>query len=75
MKVKFWGVRGSIPVSSSRNSKYGGNTSCVEVTCDDKTIILDCGTGVRALGLDILERDTVKQNSKNALYVFFSHVH
>jgi len=75
MKVKFWGVRGSIPVSSSRNSKYGGNTSCVEVTCDDKTIILDCGTGARALGLDILERDIVKHNNKNTLYMFFSHFH
>jgi phosphoribosyl 1,2-cyclic phosphodiesterase len=75
MKVKFWGVRGSIPVSSPENSKYGGNTSCVEVNCDDKTIILDCGTGIMALGLDIEGRDFVKENRKKNLYVFFSHVH
>ena len=75
MKVKFWGVRGSIPVSSPKNSKYGGNTSCVEVNCAGKTIILDCGTGIRELGLDIAERDIVKQKEKKTLYIFFSHVH
>ncbi len=75
MRVKFWGVRGSIPVSSPKNSKYGGNTSCVEVNCDGKTIILDSGTGIRALGLNIIERDIVKQKGKKELYIFFSHLH
>ena len=50
MKVKFWGVRGSIPVPGPKTLKYGGNTSCVELNCDEKTIIFDCGTGIRALG-------------------------
>ncbi len=75
MRVKFWGVRGSIPVSSPKNSKYGGNTSCVELNCDEKTIILDSGTGIRALGLDLEERDFVKENGKKDLYIFFSHFH
>ena len=75
MKVKFWGVRGSIPVPGPKTSKYGGNTSCVELNCDEKTIIFDCGSGVRALGLDIVERDFVEENGKKELYVFFSHVH
>ena len=75
MKVKFWGVRGSIPVPGAKTLKYGGNTSCVELHCDEKTIILDCGSGIRALGLDIEERGFVKESGKKELYIFFSHVH
>ena len=72
MKVKFWGVRGSIPVSDPKTSKYGGNTSCVELNCDEKTIILDCETGIRALGLDIEERNFVEENRERELYIFLA---
>ncbi len=75
MKVRFWGVRGSIPISSPKNSKYGGNTSCVEVNCDDKKIILDCGTGIMPLGHDIMAGNIVKENNMKRLYILFSHVH
>ncbi|MGE5313415.1 MAG: MBL fold metallo-hydrolase [Acidobacteriota bacterium] len=51
MNLTFWGVRGSIPTSGPSFVRYGGNTPCVEVTTDDGTIlILDAGTGIRALG-------------------------
>ena len=44
MKVRFWGVRGSVPVPNQKMLGYGGNTSCVEVTLADGTeIILDAG--------------------------------
>ena len=43
MKVKFWGVRGSIPVTGLKTVKCGGNTSCVELNCDGKIIILEAG--------------------------------
>jgi phosphoribosyl 1,2-cyclic phosphodiesterase len=50
MRVKFWGVRGSVPVPDRGMMRYGGNTSCVEVTLADGTeIILDAGTGIRGL--------------------------
>ena len=50
MKVRFWGVRGSVPVPNSNMLGHGGNTSCVEVTLEDGTeIILDAGTGIREL--------------------------
>jgi phosphoribosyl 1,2-cyclic phosphodiesterase len=50
MQVRFWGVRGSVAVPNSRMLRYGGNTSCVEVTLDDGTqVILDAGTGIREL--------------------------
>ncbi|MHC4453820.1 MAG: MBL fold metallo-hydrolase, partial [Planctomycetota bacterium] len=75
MKVKFWGVHGSIPVPGPQTLKYGGNTSCVELNSKGKTIIFDSGTGIRALGLDILNREGVKGNRNNKLSIFFSHVH
>ena len=75
MKVKFWGVRGSIPIFGPNNSKYGGNTSCIEVNCGDKTIILDAGTGIMPLGIDIMAGDCFRENNKKQLYIFFSHVH
>jgi diguanylate cyclase (GGDEF)-like protein len=56
LKVKFWGTRGSVPTPGPQTARYGGNTSCVEVRAQDGTIIvLDCGTGARLLGLDLLK--------------------
>lgn len=55
-KVKFWGVRGSIACPSPDHVIYGGNTSCVEISVADNVIILDAGTGIRALGQDLRKR-------------------
>src|SRR5688572_23005701 len=55
MFVRFWGTRGSIPAPGAHTAIYGGNTSCVEVRTHDGTlIILDCGSGIRELGLHLL---------------------
>lgn len=52
MRVKIWGARGSIPAPGPETMRYGGNTSCVELTLSDgSTLILDAGTGIRNLGL------------------------
>ncbi len=56
MKVKVWGVRGSVPAPGPETNIYGGNTSCVQVTLSDGTILaLDAGTGIRSLGLSLPE--------------------
>ncbi|HEX6511060.1 MAG TPA: response regulator [Chloroflexota bacterium] len=55
MKLRFWGTRGSIPVPGPSTVRYGGNTSCVEVQSNGVVIILDCGTGVRELGKELLK--------------------
>ena len=55
-KVKFWGVRGSIACPSPDHVVYGGNTSCVEISVGGHVFILDAGTGIRALGRDLLRR-------------------
>lgn len=53
MKVTFWGVRGSIAVSGPRFAATGGNTTCVEVEHEGERLVLDGGTGLRALGESI----------------------
>ena len=50
MRVRFWGVRGSIPCPGPDTVVYGGNTACIEVRCDDRLIVLDAGSGLRELG-------------------------
>jgi phosphoribosyl 1,2-cyclic phosphodiesterase len=52
MEIRFWGVRGGIPVPGPSTVRVGGNTPCVEVrTPDGDLIILDAGSGIRPLGL------------------------
>ncbi len=50
MEIRFWGVRGSIPVSGADFNVTGGSTTCVELTQGEHRLILDAGTGLRALG-------------------------
>ncbi len=71
-RLKFWGVRGSIPVPGPGTIRYGGNTACVEVRADDEIIVLDAGTGIRSLGL-ALENEFGSQPIKIALLI--THVH
>jgi phosphoribosyl 1,2-cyclic phosphodiesterase len=51
MRVRFYGVRGSIPTPGPATVRYGGNSVCVEARlADDTCIVLDAGTGIRELG-------------------------
>ncbi len=51
MRVRFWGVRGTIPTPGPTTARIGGNTACVDVlTSDQQLIILDAGSGIRLLG-------------------------
>lgn len=68
MHVRFWGTRGSIAVSGIRFTRTGGCTSCVEVEHDGARLILDGGTGLRALGEDL-------GCAPIDATVLFSHVH
>lgn len=54
MRITYYGVRGSCPCSSDQYRRYGGNTSCVLVdVAGEPPLILDMGTGMRALGVDL----------------------
>ena len=51
MRVRLWGVRGSVPVPGHAAERFGGNTSCIQVTAGDGSqLVLDAGTGIRELG-------------------------
>lgn len=59
MRVRFWGTRGSIATPGPGTVRFGGNTSCVELTTNaGATFVLDCGTGARALGAALTARTT-----------------
>lgn len=75
MKVKFWGVRGSIPCPGPQTAKYGGNTACIELRFagTDRLIIIDAGSGIRELGNFMMGYDLPKGPIKTAIYL--SHTH
>jgi phosphoribosyl 1,2-cyclic phosphodiesterase len=70
MRIRFWGVRGSIACPGPDTIRYGGNTPCIEVRCGDRVIIFDAGTGLRALG-NTLARDKKRLNAD----IFLTHCH
>jgi phosphoribosyl 1,2-cyclic phosphodiesterase len=52
LKITLWGTRGSLPSPGPETTRYGGNTSCVQVEGADGTLlVLDAGTGIRRLGM------------------------
>ena len=70
MKVKFWGVRGSIASPGPHTVRYGGNTTCIEIRTDNnELIILDAGTGIFPLSQTLLTELPVQAN------VFITHSH
>ena len=57
MRVRLWGVRGSVPIPGRSAERYGGNTSCVQVSAaDGSQLVLDAGTGIRDLGIEMAGR-------------------
>ena len=72
VRLRFWGVRGSIPTPGPDTAYYGGNTSCVELQADGETVIFDAGSGLRPLG------DTLIKESGGAplsLHLLITHTH
>lgn len=70
MKMRFWGVRGSIASPGPDTAAVGGNTSCVEVLCGKTRIVLDAGTGLRGLGNELITRQ-----EDPSLTLLLSHYH
>ena len=68
MKVKVWGARGSVPSPGPQMNRYGGNTSCVQLTlASGEVLILDAGTGIRTLGLDL--------DRAQRIHILLTHLH
>lgn len=71
-RLKFWGVRGSIPSPGPSTVYFGGNTSCLELRADGELIILDAGTGIRGLGLN-LAKEFAGQPMQMTLLITHTH--
>jgi phosphoribosyl 1,2-cyclic phosphodiesterase len=70
MRARIWGCRGSLAAPGADTIRYGGNTSCVEVRLDSgHTIVLDAGTGMRPLGVQ-MQRDLPTE-----LHILLTHLH
>ncbi len=59
IRVTFWGVRGGLPAPGAMTQGYGGNSPCIEMRCNGRLLIFDAGTGIRALGKDLMARSPV----------------
>ncbi len=75
MKIKFWGVRGSIPSPGPDFVKYGGNTLCVELRLNDleRLIIIDAGSGLRLLGNQLMGKQLSAEPLR--IDIFLTHTH
>ncbi len=70
MKVRVWGCRGSVAAPGPDTMRYGGNTSCVEIRGDNgEALVLDAGTGMRPLGVQMLEQGV------SLIHIFLTHLH
>ena len=70
--VRFWGTRGSCPTGGGETSRYGGNTACTEVRIGALLIILDCGSGLRKLGGELM-REFAGRPIEG--HIFVGHTH
>ncbi len=72
--VTFWGTRGSIATPGRITEKYGGNTPCVTVRYQNKFIIFDAGTGIRNLGIELMD-ELDKRGNHISIDLLLSHTH
>jgi phosphoribosyl 1,2-cyclic phosphodiesterase len=69
LKVRFWGVRGSISCPGAEYARYGGNTACLEMTAGGRRLVFDAGTGIRTLGLELARQAPLD------IDIYFTHTH
>ena len=69
LRIKFWGVRGSIACASPEHMKYGGNTSCIEVQAGEHYFTLDAGTGIRNYSKEVVDKGIQKT------FLLLTHTH
>ncbi|MGE3509150.1 MAG: MBL fold metallo-hydrolase [Vicinamibacterales bacterium] len=68
MRVRFWGVRGSVPWATPESSETGTNTPCVLLIDRDRRLVLDGGTGLVGVGQSLTNRE-------EPVTVLLSHYH
>jgi phosphoribosyl 1,2-cyclic phosphodiesterase len=75
IRVRFWGVRGSVPCPGPKTVKYGGNTACLELRFgeEERLIVIDAGTGIRELAGHVMKTDLPKGPIKTELFLTHTH--
>ena len=68
MRVSVWGCRGSLPSPGPEKNRYGGNTSCIHVKHGDSQLILDGGSGIQRLGIQLV-------NNATEYHILLTHLH
>lgn len=69
LSLRFWGVRGSVPVSGPDYAEFGGATPCMEVRCGERLFLIDAGTGLFNCGQH--HREALPKS----IDLLFSHLH
>ena len=69
LSLRCWGTRGSIPTPGPETVRYGGNTTCFEIRHAGARLIFDAGSGIRPLGLDVVEK------GPDTIHIFLTHFH
>ncbi len=71
IELRYWGVRGTLPVPGKQTVRYGGNTSCVSMSFgQDRLFIFDAGSGIRPLGSHLMGL-----KKRVSARIFISHPH
>ena len=69
LRIRFWGVRGSVCASGPDFSEFGGHTACIEVRCGERLFVVDAGTGLTALGA------ALGDDAPERIDILLSHLH
>ncbi|WP_239031878.1 MBL fold metallo-hydrolase [Paroceanicella profunda] len=70
MQFRVWGCRGSLPVPDPAMRRYGGDTSCYQITGPGEAgLVIDCGSGLRGLGEAMLCKPRARTD------ILLSHSH
>lgn len=67
--LKLWGVRGSIAAPGAPFEEFGGNTPCVEIRCGGRLFVVDAGSGLVKLGVEL------GQSAPPEIDILLSHLH
>jgi phosphoribosyl 1,2-cyclic phosphodiesterase len=75
IRLRFWGVRGSVPCPGPNTVKYGGNTACLELRFGEQghLVVIDAGTGIRELAAQVMKTDLPKGPLKTQLFLTHTH--
>lgn len=69
MTLRIWGARGSTPAAGPDTERYGGETTSMEVVIAGRPVLIDCGSGARALAYKLMG------DGVTDIDILFSHFH